>query len=530
MALSRRALFGFPPPQPPSSVHTVRLVPLTQGMNQNTAWPLLPPGSAQSMTNFLPLNGTLAPRSRLSATTSGSILPSGLGMTELYLGTGLFSPPPQVWYSSNTQHAIVSSNGSISRASFTSAFGLGVAPSDQQHSWQYAQSFFGTIDSNALVAAGIGAGSSADTLLVLYGTPPQFSYLTSAPRAFAVASFDNYLVAWNVTADGVAATTRVQWCVRGEPSNWTGEGSGFEDLLEMRGAGTSVWPMPDGRIVLFSDTEIWYGVRATYPAQFNFYPLDPDVGCIAPRTIARCPEGLLFLGTDSAIRILPSGGGKSRVLVSNIPRYVGHKMFIRTLGTSTWGLYDQVAGLYYLFVERGSEIMDDGMVVNVLTGEVGLLSYDVGNDSPFCGVALSASNTSTFNNEGLLFASRAGQVYSANSSKDMEGRFGLSVVTSTWRSTPIAADLAGDWKQLLDVNVDYRATSRSTLTLRIAADGNTFEDIGRAVSLASAPIVGRVQSQVYTGGFAPTLELISTSTGYELHRIDVGMNIGGRRA
>jgi hypothetical protein len=78
--------------------------------------------------------------------------------------------------------------------------------------------------------------------------------------------------------------------------------------------------------------------------------------------------------------------------------------------------------------------------------------------------------------------------------------------------------------------VDYRATSASTLTIRVAADGNTYESTGRSLSLASAPVAGRAQSQVYTGGAFPAIEVQSSSTGYTLHRIDVGMNIGGRRS
>jgi hypothetical protein len=279
MALSRRALFGFPPPQPPSSVHTVRLVPLTQGVNQDTAWPLLAPGSAQSMTNYLPLNGKLTPRSRLSSINTITI-PNGAGgqgMAELNFGVadGLGA----IWLSGSTLHAIVASNGSISRASFVSSFGLGHADLAQHTRWQYTPAFSGTIASDGgymLVAAG-GGGGSYDTLLCLYQTTgssgaPMYSYLTGAPRALSVGGIDNYIIAFNIDGGGAFFGNRVQWCVRGEPSNWTGEGAGFEDLLDMRGSGTAARPMSDGRLVLFTDREIWYGLRATYPAQFQVTP------------------------------------------------------------------------------------------------------------------------------------------------------------------------------------------------------------------------------------------------------------------
>lgn len=188
------------------------------------------------------------------------------------------------------------------------------------------------------------------------------------------------------------------------------------------------------------------------------------------------------------------------------------------------GLYDPVLRLYYLFFAAASV----GVVVNLQTEEVGYTEYD---NPPTAGIALSVGRQNDFTgNEGTLLCTNT-RVSSTNSLISTDSGLGSgSVVTSAWRSEPIATDLAGDWKQILDVNIDYRATSRSTLTLKIAADGNTFESTGRAVSLASAPVVGRVQSQVYAGGFAPTLELTSTATGYELHRLDVTMNIGGRRA
>jgi hypothetical protein len=527
MALSRRALFGFPPPQPPSSVHTVRLVPLTQGVNQDTAWPLLAPGSAQSMTNFLPLNGKLAPRSRLSSINTIAI-PNGAGgegMAELNFGVadGLGS----IWLSGSTLHAIVASNGSISRASFVSSFGLGHADLELQSRWQYTPAFSGTIGSDGgymLVAAG---GGSHDTLLCLYQSlgisgPPQYSYLTSAPKALAVGGIDSYIVAFNIDGGGAFFGNRIQWCVRGEPSNWTGEGAGFEDLLDMRGSGTAARPMSDGRLVLFTDREIWYGLRATYPAQFQFYPLDNETGCRYPQTIADTSAGLIFLGTDWHLRLLPTGGGPSRILAPQVAEYLRAR---NVSFAGIYGVYDPITQLYHLFFTNG----DLSLVINTVTGEVGFMEYaDV---FPATGIALGGAQAQAFSrSEGLLFASST-VVFSTNSLISLDTSFGSgSAVTSTWRSAPIAADLAGDWKQLTDINVDYRATSASTLTIRVAADGNTYESTGRSLSLASAPVAGRAQSQVYTGGAFPAIEVQSSSTGYTLHRIDVGMNIGGRRS
>lgn len=530
MALSRRAKYGFPPPAQPTSHYTSRQVPLTVGVQDATAWPLLPAGSANSMANFLPLDGKLIPRSRLSSINTIRGLNAGYGMAEIIYASQVGQA--NVWYSAGTTHAIIHSNGSISKASFVSAGGLGIADLETQASWQYAVAFGANlgVGENMLVAAGV---PSYDTLLALYqqgGTSAGaavYSYLTSAPKAKAIAAFDNYLLAWNVQGTG-AFITRVQWCVRGEPDNWTGEGSGFEDLLEMSGTGTAVKGMADGRVILFTDREIWYGQRAAYPAQFQFYPLDKSLGCPAPKTIAETPGGLIFVGSDWKLHILPSGGGLPAAIAPQLNEWLRRRPHVDS-AVQTWGLYDQQTNLYYLFVERISGTIDQGAAVNLATGEIGLLDYSL-TITPSAGLALGTVNTANHGkSEGLLFVDSTGTVYSTNSTLARDANSVTStVVACTWRSAPIASDLPGDWKQLLDVYVDYRATSRSTLTLKIAGDGNTFESTGRTISLTSAPYVGRAKGEVYAGGAFPRIELSSSGTGYELHRLDVTMHLGGR--
>jgi hypothetical protein len=534
VSLQRRSKFGFPPGATPGSSYTVRMVPLTQGLHLDQSWPILPPGSTHSMTNFLPLDGVLVPRSRLSSLSTGAILGAAYGMAELPYAAG--NQAGSVWYSASTQHALINSNGSISRASFVSSFGLGVGTlaSKPHKYWSYAPVFIGTHGSsgeNVLVAA----GSSKDTLHVLYQTAgatgsPLYSYLTSAPKAKAVAVQDNYIIAWNIEGTG-NFTTRVQWCVRGSPSNWTGEGSGFEDLLSMKGEGTAIHGTDDGRVILFSDFEIWYGLPAAYPAQFQFTPLEGDVGCVAPMTIQKTPQGLMFLGSDWALRILPAGGGKSQIVVPQVGRALRHKAHVDAVD-NTWGLYDATRKLYYLFIEETTtNQVDTGVVVNMQTGECGFLQFS-SDVEPFAGVALGVQRTGSFSGtEGILLGTSAGYVFSFNSRVARDGGHLSGVtseVTSTYRSAPIANDLPGNWKQLTTVNLDYRATSPSTVTLRIAGDANTYETTGVVMSLATAPVAGRVSQDVYRGGVFPTIELTSTSTGYELHRVDVAMSLGGR--
>lgn len=526
MGITRRSRFGFPPPTPPSSQYTVRLVPLTQGVRQDQPWPLLPPGSTVSMTNFLPLDGAITPRSRLSSlNTLRTINPSIVGMAEV-LTDG--SSAPDWWVSGATQHGILASNGSISLASFISANGYGTAPATSVVDIQYTHAFGSAINDNMLIAATVRAGPSHDTLLCLYDSSgPKFSYVTGAPHPKAVGSFDNYIIAWNLQGSSVGGTT-VKWCVRGEPFNWTGEGSGFEDLLDMRGMGTAVRGMPDGRVILFGTVEIWYGVRATYPAQFTFTPLEKHVGCPFQRTIQETDAGLLFLGSDLQLRLLPLGGGVSQAVSASIAPTLRRQDLQATIDIP-WGVYDPYTKMYYLFVDRSNDGSTPfvGLAINVNTGEWAYI--DMGARNPVCGMShvQHLQQGSTWISEGVLFASD----YTVHSLNSLLATDSGSTMTATFRSAPIAADLPGNYKQLTNVFLDYRSTSSSTVTLRVSTDGgNTYETTGRVVTLPRAPAAGRAESQVYLGGSLPAIELTSTSTGFELHRVDVAMHLGGRRA
>lgn len=513
MGITRKSLFGFPPAPNQGSQYTQREVPLSQGMKSDTAWPVMAPGSAQSMTNFLPLDGVLQPRSRLSSINTIRSINSAIGMAPHYVLNG----NARLWVSNTTCHGIMVSNGSISRASFVSSFGLGVAGINVAQMWQYAQVYSSNLDDNMLLAA-----SSNNTIMCLYlssGNVAQYSYLTSAPKAFAITVFDNYVVGFNT---GGGQITRVQWCVRGLPSNWTGEGSGFEDLLAMRGIGTALIGTADNRIILFSNLETWYGVGATYPAQFVFEPLDNVIGCNHPKTIQDTDVGVVFLGSDAALRVLPRGGGVSQIINPTLNKAIRDASKVN--GAFSWGVYNPATKVYHLFLqpEGGTQNTMRGFAINVTTGEWGYSTY---GPTLWSGAALTSSPMTGV--DRLFFGDSSGTVYSTNSLNNTDDG---TVVASTWRSGPIAADLPGSYKQLTQIDMDYRATSTATLSIQIAQDGgNVYDNTINTVVLPTS-VAGRATAQIYIGGALPSIHVASTSTGYELHRMDVSMTLGGRRS
>jgi hypothetical protein len=463
MSMQRKSKYGFAPPLRVNSPYTVRAVPLSQGIQLGEAWPLLPPGSTTSMTNLLPLDGVLTPRSRLSSLNTIRTLATIKGMTPFYQATGAAT---HVWLSEATIHGLISSTGSISLASFVSAGGLGVAGIQSASRWQYVHAFAANLDNNMVIAAGPSTG----TLVALYQTAgsgsglPLYSYLTSAPKAACVGAFDNYIIAFRIQASA-PLVTRVQWCVRGNPSNWTSEGSGFEDLLDMRGSGTRVLGTNDGRLLLFSNLEIWYGVSAPYPSQFQFLPFDRSVGCAAGNTVVETDAGVVFLGSDMALRVIPRGGGASQIIsgpISQVLRSYGPALS----ANFGWAVYDPDTKIYHLFLDPSLGGVLKGFVLNVVTGEWGFADYN--SPTPDCGAAFRvASGAGT---AGLYFGNSTGTVQSANSKTALENG---SAVTSIWRSAPIASDLPGNYKQLTQVDLDYRSTSTGAPTPGTSSTGST---------------------------------------------------------
>jgi hypothetical protein len=532
LGLTRKTKFGFPPSPAAPSTATQRLVPLTQGIRPDLPWTDQPPGSATSAVNFLPTSeGALIPRSRLSSINT--IRPpngAGLsGMAELHSAT--FVTAPTIWFSTQTGHGIINSNGSLSLASFVSSFGLGIAGLPTQGKYQYAPAFSGGLNDNMLLAVG---QSSLNTVLALYRTsvagPPVFSYLTGAPKCSAIGAFDSYIVAFNTSG----GRTRAQWCARGEPlSGWTKEGSGFEDLLAMRGSGTAVKGTADGRMILFSEAETWYAYTVKYPQQFDFQPLEKNVGCPFPNTIAEVDEGLLFLGSDLQLRLLPSGGGVSRIVSTPVQSLLRRQELSAT-NPQHWGLYDPYTKLYHLFVDRTvvANAPFTGMVLNTQTGAWAFSDYDPFGAgalpiNPACGVAIALDRTVFTLNEGLFLGNSSGTIYSTNSL--LANDSGVTT-TATWRSTPLASELPANYKQVTQVDCDYRATSNATVTLKISQDGgSSYGYTAPPLSLRSAPVTGRATSQPYAGSAYPMLELSSTNTGFELHRLDVSLLLGGQR-
>lgn len=534
----RRSLFGIPSRSPFPSKVTEELVPLMGGIHTDVPGIMLDTASSASMTNFLPLDGYLVPRSRISfpgASSSNFTSYTTIGGVFEFTEVNGVS---NVWVSAGTYHGTFRNSPTFSAASFVSAGGIGSIGTNNPNTittnqrWQYAPVYCSTNNQINVVMA----SNSLDTIMVgdvsTVGKPI-FSYLTGAPRALSVAVFDNYVLAWNLY-EGQRLVQRVRWSDRGDPSNWTTGISGFEDLVAAAGSGTAIVPMDD-RILLFTDQQIWYGVEAQYPAQFQFQPLEIHSGCPYPATIQKTIDGLMFLDNSGQLRLIPRFAWVAPTILSSPIRELVKARISRndetatSTGMWTWAYYDSVDFIYYLFVRNASDTFDT-YAFNTRTKAWSIQDFSNATD----GRALTAGamvhyygQTNAWGDPSPLLGGSDGDVYSMSSllAKD-EGKY---VTTSDWRSKPLGGDYPGQEKTMMEVRFDYKALSASSATVSVSFDnGSTFPGTGYGLSLNTSSIVSEAIAYVYGSGRYPVIRWQSESTGYQLHRCHAVYRVGGR--
>ncbi len=148
-----------------------------------------------------------------------------------------------------------------------------------------------------------------------------FSTLTQGPIARDVALFNNRPIAWNIRELSSVSriVNRVQWPVGGDPEDWLGIGSGFEDLVDMGGEGTRVIAT-EQEIILFSTREVWRGRRIGGEFIFQYSPLTRVLGAPFARAVLNTTQGIFWLGSDFNIwryiggQISPIGNDIQRTL------------------------------------------------------------------------------------------------------------------------------------------------------------------------------------------------------------------------
>jgi len=128
----------------------------------------------------------------------------------------------------------------------------------------------------------------------------------NAPIARYVTAFAERIVAAYIHTpmSGGALTFGLKWSVNSDPTDWTGEGSGEENLIQSPSDTgdeiTGVFAVSNIMIIM-RERSIWHATRQPFAlAPFRFTPVITNLGCDMPWTIARVSDeqgrttGLVF--------------------------------------------------------------------------------------------------------------------------------------------------------------------------------------------------------------------------------------------
>lgn len=332
------------------SRQTVTVFDFGMGLDFDTAPTNLKPGSTISADNWVMREGGMVPRP--GTTPLGSDKPN-VGGQSIRGGMDVVTSEASHFQtvSGSTLHAYLDPGSNAwSTLSWIAGPG-GNAPNPATTFWWWTQSVRSDGSVVAFMAPTVPSNASGGAIQCWVPGTGTFSTVTGNIPAKALVSFSYYLIAWS-TGTFVSGNTyipyqtRVQWSDRGDPLNFVpGSGSlaGAEDLLAARGAGTGAAVLND-RVILFTTEQIWEGVEANVPgyAQFFFLPRDTNVGCRVPQTIQTVPEGILFMGNDNYLYLLPKEGGVAQVVDKRLAQV------LRNTGAS-WAVYNTAEHRYELY-------------------------------------------------------------------------------------------------------------------------------------------------------------------------------------
>lgn len=108
------------------------------------------------------------------------------------------------------------------------------------------------------------------------------------------------------------ANGRIQWSVKNSSTDWSGLGSGFEDLRSAPGGKpdgqTAIVPITDEIAYCIRTNSIWQmSQTGNFDAPFNFSRLAPHIGSSYPQSAVAVPGGVIFLSDVQVWMVTPQG-------------------------------------------------------------------------------------------------------------------------------------------------------------------------------------------------------------------------------
>jgi hypothetical protein len=542
---------GFPLQIQNRSLTSVFVVQPTVGLDVSDNAADIQPGSTPESRNYVMREGALEPRPMLSKRDTNPqpfgtnpAVPIQGGMEVIDVVGNRF---PLV---SGTTRWAKYSTGAWSALSYVGAHIPAAAVNDY---WDFTQIYYDSADENVAV----GVHQSYQSLYIWQPDQVTFSTLTQAPRAVTVAAFDNFLLAANIRSGASDYVQRIQWSDRGSIQTWTGGLSGFEDLLAMRGDITRLITQ-ENRIIVFGENEIWQGQRADFPYIFRFSPIDIGVGAPYPWTAVTTPKGILFLGRDYQVYILPKEGGQPQPVGQKLHRYIRN---VIDQPQRAWAAYDSMLGMYQLYypIKSGSGYPQRAVWASLEEGNWapqdfdpvgGRLSLSRGFEINITSAATTWANLQSAgilwsalnmtwaelggSSEGrvMLAGSSAGTLYYFNSAVTADAKsFSTDTgvpVRSLWQGHAMVGDVPARNKTVTKLTIDYQTDSASSVSVSISQNQGASFNASERVLLPSSSAMSQAYAYPYISARYPMFKVESEGFRYRLFRFLTEMRFGGR--
>jgi hypothetical protein len=133
-----------------------------------------------------------------------------------------------------------------------------------------------------------------------------YTKITDAPGCKHVTTLGGRLVASWIYSSGLEHPRRIQWCAKNDNTDWSGLGSGFEDLLSTPGGVTDFqlgcYPINDREAILVRSGSLWTAtLTGQVDAPFEFTYLVGELPCDAPHSIAMIGNAVIYVTRNNVM-------------------------------------------------------------------------------------------------------------------------------------------------------------------------------------------------------------------------------------
>lgn len=364
-----------------------------------------------------------------------------------------------------------------------------------------------------------------DTLIVSNGVDGTYTVdvvagtmaiIAAAPAAKQLTTWAGRLIASYTVESGLGYGNRVKWSVKNSSTDWTGFGSGYEDMLSTPGGEVDmlmgVYPVTEEAAFVVRSNSIWQiSQTGQSDLPFRFTRVYNQLGCRAAHSVQSTPEGIVFYGTDNIYEVTLSG-------IQAIGTAIRSELLNIIDPTKCWGLYNPLTRQYHLGVGETSNISLDvdwvysfvdkgwtryefpfsfrtfGYTRYTVSGSIDSLT---GTIDALVGIIDLLGQVE--NGEGMFIVGATAGKYillldtTRTQDVDLDGVGVDSPIALATGVIPVVSTL--ERTKLVQVELEYTATVDQTLTFKFSDDGGTtFTTFGgsKTITATTKPKVLRV--------------------------------------